>query len=80
MTALPETSAARSTSEIASYHAHVYYDPATTREEPERFANWKWCLDLTLRLAVAAQAQVSARPGTPGRKRRSARRLSAKQR
>jgi len=36
MTALPETSAARSTSEIASYHAHVYYDPATTREEAER--------------------------------------------
>jgi aromatic ring-cleaving dioxygenase len=36
MTALPETPAARSTSEIASYHAHVYYDPATTRLEAER--------------------------------------------
>jgi aromatic ring-cleaving dioxygenase len=36
MTALPERPAARSTSEIASYHAHVYYDPATTRLEAER--------------------------------------------
>jgi len=36
VTALPERPAARSTSEIASYHAHVYYDPATTRLEAER--------------------------------------------
>jgi DOPA 4,5-dioxygenase len=27
---------ARSISEIASYHAHVYYNPATTRGEAER--------------------------------------------
>jgi aromatic ring-cleaving dioxygenase len=36
MTSLPEQPAARSTSEIASFHAHVYYDPATTRAEAER--------------------------------------------
>ena len=36
MSGLPEKPAARSTSEIASFHAHVYYDPATTRLEAER--------------------------------------------
>jgi aromatic ring-cleaving dioxygenase len=36
MTSLPEQPAARSTREIASFHAHVYYDPATTRPEAER--------------------------------------------
>jgi DOPA 4,5-dioxygenase len=36
MSGLPEKSAARSTSEIVSFHAHVYYDPATTRLEAER--------------------------------------------
>jgi hypothetical protein len=36
MTGSSETPAARSTSEIASYHAHIYYDPATTRLEAER--------------------------------------------
>src|SRR5271157_2382671 len=30
----------RSTDEIASFHAHVYYDPATTRLEAERLRNW----------------------------------------
>lgn len=36
MSGLPEKPAARSTSEIASFHAHVYYDPATTLLEAER--------------------------------------------
>jgi aromatic ring-cleaving dioxygenase len=30
----------RSVSEIESYHAHVYYDPATTRPEAVRLRGW----------------------------------------
>jgi DOPA 4,5-dioxygenase len=40
MTDLPESSAPRSTSEIGSFHAHIYYDPATTRPEAEELRNW----------------------------------------
>jgi aromatic ring-cleaving dioxygenase len=40
MTDLQKSLAPRPTSEIASFHAHVYYDPATTRLEAERLRNW----------------------------------------
>src|SRR3954469_11015722 len=40
MTDLAGGTAPRSTSEIASFHAHVYYDPATTRSEAESLRRW----------------------------------------
>jgi aromatic ring-cleaving dioxygenase len=40
MTDLPESGVPRSTSEIGSFHAHVYFDPATTRPEAERLRTW----------------------------------------
>src|SRR5258708_8919183 len=40
MTDLPERPAPRSTSEVASLHAHIYYDPAATRLEGEQLRTW----------------------------------------
>ena len=40
MTDLQDNSPPRSTSEIASFHAHVYYDPNATRQEAERLRSW----------------------------------------
>jgi len=37
---LQESPLPRSVSEIASYHAHVYYDPVATHSEAERLRTW----------------------------------------
>ena len=40
MTTSGSTLAPRPVAEIASYHAHIYYDPATTRTTAEQLRHW----------------------------------------
>jgi DOPA 4,5-dioxygenase len=40
MSDLQQDAMPRSAGEIASYHAHIYYDPTTTRPEAERLRTW----------------------------------------
>src|SRR5450631_4118342 len=40
MIAPESTSAPRPSAEIASYHAHIYYDPLATREVAARLREW----------------------------------------
>ena len=40
MSDLQPGTTARPIGEIASFHAHVYYDPATTKPEAERLRGW----------------------------------------